>query len=831
MISAEHSVYRVRSTLMHREHRDVTVPPTARVSPAATSRAESVNSGVALPRVWLHKFVASVYAHPNMNRTVSADWSPRWGARERARFCQISWHPRVTIKRIRIPPADVQGCATLTLKFAEKRLSTLNHTLIIVLVRERPMPLTGEAKKTYNRRKYAESGRQQARLLPFAGVDGEGGDIETGRQEYLLLRAGTQVLETGKPLQPMECLRFIADLPPTHTYVSYSFNYDVTMILRDLPMNRWVRVLERSKRVGTYGCYPVDIPYRESAKDIEDGDVQVDYLPSKEFKVRIRRGGEWGKFVRIHDTFTFFQTSFLNTITTWLGDDPRYADVIKEIAENKARRADFGPMTDTERHYNAQECVMLARVMTLFAVKLDQAGIPALKDWQGPGNIAAALFRKHGLPRRPASGKTSVNGAELLIGREWPEVVAIANRAYYGGRFEPCMIGEIHSTVYQYDIRSAYAAMYRHLPCLVHGKWKRTDAPKLFNIGFAHIRFRHPKDINLGSFPVRLRNGTIQFPIQGEGVYTHYEIMAALTSDNITITDIEFLGGWEYVKRCECVWMHFAEDLYKARQRVAKDDPNLGRVFKLALASMYGKLAQSIGEPVYSNPVWASLITGYVRAQLLGTALRVNYGAGVIMLATDGIFTLDKIPDVDVGTDLGQWELTEHAQGMMVIQSGVYLIHGEDGDKIKSRGVPMKALADQTPAFRRAWTHFLETQIDPECAWNRWENDRLVPHHIEVKRNMFYGLRLAKHLNKPELAGTWDYNYTRQVGFNWRTKRNPRVAKNMVYPEGSIHSVVSTHPPVGPLEATLYYSKDIGKMGTEAGLQMELVRLEDSEMP
>ena len=69
------------------------------------------------------------------------------------------------------------------------------------------MPLTGEAKKAYNRRKYVETERHRIRLLPFAGVDGEGGDIDTGRQEYLLLRAGEHVLETGQPLTPMECLR------------------------------------------------------------------------------------------------------------------------------------------------------------------------------------------------------------------------------------------------------------------------------------------------------------------------------------------------------------------------------------------------------------------------------------------------------------------------------------------------------------------------------------------------------------------------------------------------------------------------------------------------
>src|SRR6188472_308815 len=146
------------------------------------------------------------------------------------------------------------------------------------------MPLTGEAKRAYARRKYAEQGKHQRRLLPFAGVDGEGGDIGTGRQEYLLLRAGDHVLETGQPLTPMECLRFLADLPHDRTYVSYAFNYDVTMILRDLPVERWARILEPKRGVrGT--VLPVCVPYRQTP---QDGDVEVNYMPSKEFKVRIR---------------------------------------------------------------------------------------------------------------------------------------------------------------------------------------------------------------------------------------------------------------------------------------------------------------------------------------------------------------------------------------------------------------------------------------------------------------------------------------------------------------------------------------------------------------
>jgi len=50
-----------------------------------------------------------------------------------------------------------------------------------------------------------------------------------------------------------------------------------------------------------------------------------------------------------------------------------------------------------------------------------------------------------------------------------------ANGAYYGGRFEAPIIGDVQGPVYQADINSAYAAVYRNLPCLIHGAWNNWD--------------------------------------------------------------------------------------------------------------------------------------------------------------------------------------------------------------------------------------------------------------------------------------------------------------------------------------------------------------------
>src|SRR5215831_7308048 len=90
-------------------------------------------------------------------------------------------------------------------------------------------------RKLYDKSKYRS-------LWEFRGVDGEGGNVaEEGtlfgtRHQYLSLRCGPYLLETGRPLDWRECFGFLADQPPrSFIYVSYFFDYDVTMMIRTMP--------------------------------------------------------------------------------------------------------------------------------------------------------------------------------------------------------------------------------------------------------------------------------------------------------------------------------------------------------------------------------------------------------------------------------------------------------------------------------------------------------------------------------------------------------------------------------------------------------------------
>lgn len=604
-------------------------------------------------------------------------------------------------------------------------------------------------------------------VKPFVGVDGEGGTlIEGSRQEYLLLRAGEQAVETGKPLTPWDCLAFLADLPPDVTYVSYFFDYDVTMIVRDLPELKVKRLLDREARrsqdENKFYHFPVDVKARA-------GHFQIDYIPHKEFRVR-RFGGPW---VVINDTGTFFQASFVKTLRAWLPGSPD----IEKIAEGKERRNAFGAMDTYEREYNLLEVRMLARLMENFRDVCTSLNIP-VRTWQGPGNIASALFRKYNVPRKSAK---SVVGEHVRIHLDYPAVRQMGNDAYYGGRFEACKYGIIDVPVYQYDINSAYANTYRSLPCMVHGKWELVDSQPDEGIYFGKIAYDdHLVNQNLGFFPIRTPHGTIQFTRTGVGVYTSPELELARKY----AVHMEWMGGYRYVPQCGCDPFHWVPELYSQRKALGKDVR--GRVLKIALASIYGKLAQSIGDPVYSNPVWASLITGTVRATLLEAALQVKRGRDVIMLATDGLFC-EEPRDLSIGSQLGQWDLTIHEPGMMVVQSGLYFLPGTTP---KTRGVPMVRLLEKKDEFYAAWKHYAAHGGD-------------VP-QIPVQLRTFTGIRMAHHRGKIELAGTWA-DTEKLVRVEWRTKRS----EPYIHPgTQTMLTKVKYEPPV----ETRYYDKDIGNM-------------------
>ena len=427
---------------------------------------------------------------------------------------------------------------------------------------------------TTRRNRRAEKARWKAGASlrrPFCGCDGEGaGCDEQGRQNYLLFRAGDRELYTGSHLKTAEILGFICDHPAKDIMVGFAFGYDVTMILRDLSEAQRERLFQ--PLVFSEGHSPY-VWFKE---------FDIQYLPRNYLKVRrvkIERTAD-GKERRIpikgsqrtiYETFGFFQKSFLKCLYEF---DIGTADQRETIARSKDRRgADDWSISQEERAYCDLECQFLAELMEKLRANCYAAGIRP-HTWSGAGKLAAALHKKHDTP----TGAVAMEHVP-------PEVIDLAQMAYYGGRFEITRTGFIDQEVWEYDIQSAYPAAMSNLPCLMHGRWEcfgpGDNVLSDKDLYVAAVSFSHgPNGLGcLYGLPIRSKEGHLYWPRQGNGIYWSCEIRSA-----------EALGarckishGWRYIKSCDCKMFDWVEELFEYRKSIGKQGP--GYPIKLGINS------------------------------------------------------------------------------------------------------------------------------------------------------------------------------------------------------------------------------------------------------
>lgn len=616
---------------------------------------------------------------------------------------------------------------------------------------------TSQRRKAEHRRTSRKRVASRRPPRPFVGCDGEGaGQDESGRQNYVLFRMGDRELwAKGRRLHTVELLDFICDHPAEAILVGFAFGYDTTMILRDVPPKQQIRLFE-----------PRD-PLKPGAKYVWYRDWNIEYLPKNYLRVcrvqiqhYINEDGdpaERRKIIKgstrtIYETFGFFQKSFVKAVDDFGVAHP---DEMKRLIESKAQRGDDEwTIGKKERDYCALECQLLADLMEKLRDYCEQADIRP-NAWSGAGKLAKALHKKHGT-------LTAKEVAELVPA----EVHDFANMAYYGGRFEITRTGLIEQTVYEYDIRSAYPAAMRKLPCLRHGTWKRATAAEIRRhkgLYVGAVAFDRPRQGDgigqLGGLPIRTREGYLNWPLQGGGVYWSPEIESA---ERLGVK-IRHKGGWTFHAGCDCKPFDWVEELFEYRRSIGSKGP--GYPIKLGINSLYGLLAQRKGNGAYTNMIWAGLITAITRGMLNDGIAQAE--GSIVMLATDALYSLRPLA-LDIGERLGQWE-AEELEGLFIVQPGLYWCPAKR--KRKSRGLSGKFFETEgmTEGFENAWREFRRRDIagDLSDADFRWPS-------VSVPVPGFVGLRLALARGRPETAGRWVAD-KREISFDYTNKRWKRA--------------------------------------------------------
>ena len=485
----------------------------------------------------------------------------------------------------------------------------------------------------------------------WIGIDGEG----VGRTPHrYVMMAGSEgdVIERKGGLRTAECLEFLLRLGTRDARIAgYYLSYDWTKIIWELPET---------------SIYTLLRPELRARSKSEGGGF--DRVKWGKYTLHFLAGAMWithgRRKVTVWDLGKYYQGPFVGALKDW----DLAPEVRAHIESMKGKRAEF---QWRERKSILRYCLAECRALAELAECLEQAHIDAgikSRAWHGPGSTAGALLAREGIKDKL--------GPPLH-----PEIRAAAAVAYFGGRAEISCNGTIKRPVSEFDITSAYPRYARDLPCLVHGRWGKTRSERIAataTIAIVNASIDRVKS-DWGPLPVRLTNGTIVYPRGGASGYWYWtEWEQAKHFD----ARLKFDHAYVYFTDCNCRPFAFIQQIYERRAIVGKKTGE-GRILKLGMNSVYGKLAQKIGPAQYGSTLWAGLITSGTRAQLLSLMLRHKRLDSVLMLATDGLYSTEPI-EIDPTPSLGAWERVDHPEGMTLVRPGIYWT--PDG-VLRARGV------------------------------------------------------------------------------------------------------------------------------------------------
>ena len=277
------------------------------------------------------------------------------------------------------------------------------------------------------------------------------------------------------------------------------------------------------------------------------------------------------------------------------------------------------------------------------------------------------------------------------------DIQYLAYEAYFGGRFEIFKRGFLRN-VFHYDIKSAYPFVMSLLPDFKNGKWFKINSLEEFKNNSQYVGFYKIKcevdEKNLAPFMYRDKLGKVFCP-NGffETATTSFELKIALESFNVKIFSIE---GYYFIPNSNEKTDFNKHNEYMFKARLKQKNKGQKYIYKILLNSGYGKFAQVKPKPKgIFNPVMCSAITGYCRAMLLDAVK--DKKESVLMFATDGIFTSEKLNLDLTKNKLGSYEFEFHPK-MQIIMAGIYANNLKDDTQMttKTRGFTAKCVNAKT---------------------------------------------------------------------------------------------------------------------------------------
>lgn len=554
----------------------------------------------------------------------------------------------------------------------------------------------------------------------YGGIDGEGQTDASGNHRYTLLAACSEdsAIErhVANPLglSTTDCLDFMLELPGTIRTFSYSFNYDLTKLLADLPDKTLYELFRPELRPGERG--PICRHWPDPRIPLSDELHEEGICKKSCYRLNLQ-GTKFtvtkGKRRRvIWDVFKFYQSKYVTALTDWKVGS---VEEIQRIEEMKNKRSEFDKLPfDQVLAYCLDECRKLGTLVRKLVEAHAACGLE-LKKFYGAGSTASCILKKLNIGEKR---------------RVPPEpMTEPVMQSFFGGRFEHSVIGVVPGPIHNRDISSAYPYQLAFLPCLEHGNWRLTKKrSEMERARAALVRYALPAPDApepWAPFPFRERDGSIVYPSSSGGGWVWRD--EYLAGEKVW-PRVGFVAAWILESDCKCL-PPFAEIpmYYKERLRIGKEGP--GIVLKLGPNSCYGKLAQSVGQPPFQCWIWASMITSGCRAQALDLMGCHESLWNVLGIATDGLFSTEYVDapvPKDTGTydcidvskpqegkkPLGGWEHKKSDRSVFFARPGIYFPESptkEELSKIRARGIGRAAMLEGWHVLLDAWKEGKDT--------------------------------------------------------------------------------------------------------------------------
>jgi hypothetical protein len=259
-----------------------------------------------------------------------------------------------------------------------------------------------------------------------------------------------------------------------------------------------------------------------------------------------------------------------------------------------------------------------------------------------------------------------------------PLMLQMACDAYEGGKFEMTARGAF-STVYEYDISSAYPYEIMNLCSIEHAEihYSSTYSPDAL-YGFYRVWIDNSQSKHL---PCGMKLGNVRIYPSGQYYLTITKEEYEYITNELCLPVHIFKGVNIYVKRKVRPYKKPIEELFSIKTEYKGKDKMIYNGSKTIMNSYYGKTCQCIEQPggdiiagVAWNPVHASVITANTRIKV--ARMQNLLQEDCYAVHTDSIMVSKELPRSLIQTGLGEFEYVEKGPAVL-IACGQYQIDGE----------------------------------------------------------------------------------------------------------------------------------------------------------